>query len=533
MTTGLPAAAADAAAEGLGALKLGSSAPAEDAAGTGPRKGADAEPRGGAQEVSTGGDHTAGTAQTEAGLQADASDPALAPVTPPVEALDGRDQAAAGAGVGADGSAEAPALSHARGDRRVFVGGIPYASTEAELGKFLSDTYGPVSEVKFIYDNSSMKFKGYGFVLFRDATAAQAARDGGFVPFAGRTLNISKAVRSAGGSGAGGSGGPGSQAGPHGKGGGYNDGDGRRVALEGLPPDATEAGLRELTAQFGQVRHVRMFVQHATGAARGGAHIIYRSGAAASACKAALARGALSYGGRTLTLAPHTYARGYGGMYGMHGGAYPYTGYGAHPMAMAPMGYTREGLFVGPGMAMAANMPAISAAHAAALPYGGVAGSHYGMVWPHVPGAEMYAHQGAAQAQAMAQLEAMSAMGGVAGAQAAQAAQAMQAAQAQVQAAQAQVVQAAHAVQAAQAVQPAGDAGAADGAEAQLHAVAGDASATHPIPIAVAPIPTAPAADTQALPPSPTEWKGSAAAAAAAASAASGDGRVEASAPSA
>ena len=95
-------------------------------------------------------------------------------------------------GQGADALDAGAGGQQQRGDRRVFVGGIPYASTEAELGKFLSGKYGAVSEVKFIYDNASMKFKGYGFVLFREAGAAAAARAEAFVPFQVRGSLLSR-----------------------------------------------------------------------------------------------------------------------------------------------------------------------------------------------------------------------------------------------------------------------------------------------------------------------------------------------------
>lgn len=293
-------------------------------------------------------------------------------------------------GQGADALDAGAGGQQQRGDRRVFVGGIPYASTEAELGKFLSGKYGAVSEVKFIYDNASMKFKGYGFVLFREAGAAAAARAEAFVPFQSRTLNISKAVRNGGG----GAGHVGGYANGAFMGHGHDEG-GRRLALEGLPPDATDAGLREAMAGFGQVRHARVALDHTTGNCHGSGTVTFRSQAVANTVKGALARGAMAYNGHRLVL---------GHVFLPHQGHMGASFFGAHLPGMLPghmPGYTSEGLYM-PGLGAPGHPGAHAMRMSQHLPYGGVAGSHYGAMWDMYAASGYQQHLLAAQAQAQA-----------------------------------------------------------------------------------------------------------------------------------
>lgn len=79
---------------------------------------------------------------------------------------------------------------------RVFVGGIPSSTSEAELKEFFS-AYGEVRDVKIIVDKSGLS-KGYGFVTFESAEVAECIiqRDSldGLV-FRQRKLNIGPAIK--------------------------------------------------------------------------------------------------------------------------------------------------------------------------------------------------------------------------------------------------------------------------------------------------------------------------------------------------
>lgn len=82
-------------------------------------------------------------------------------------------------------------------ERRMFVGGLPRMADENALHFFFSQ-WGPVSEVKIIYDSKRVS-KGYGFVTFHDAHSAAIVKSYGTVEFMGRQMNVGDAVRGMGG----------------------------------------------------------------------------------------------------------------------------------------------------------------------------------------------------------------------------------------------------------------------------------------------------------------------------------------------
>eukprot|EP01122_Echinamoeba_exundans_P012886 TRINITY_DN5512_c0_g1_i1.p1 TRINITY_DN5512_c0_g1~~TRINITY_DN5512_c0_g1_i1.p1 ORF type:complete len:309 (-),score=64.82 TRINITY_DN5512_c0_g1_i1:104-1030(-) len=59
-------------------------------------------------------------------------------------------------------------------DRKLFVGGLMPFTNEQALGAHFQH-FGAIEEVKIIYDKHTGRSKGYGFVLFREESAAQAA----------------------------------------------------------------------------------------------------------------------------------------------------------------------------------------------------------------------------------------------------------------------------------------------------------------------------------------------------------------------
>lgn len=57
---------------------------------------------------------------------------------------------------------------------RIYVGNLPYSSTESELRELFSD-YGAVESARVITDRDTGQSRGFGFVEILDDDAAQAA----------------------------------------------------------------------------------------------------------------------------------------------------------------------------------------------------------------------------------------------------------------------------------------------------------------------------------------------------------------------
>ncbi|MDA1002978.1 MAG: RNA-binding protein [Chloroflexi bacterium] len=105
--------------------------------------------------------------------------------------------------------------------QKIYVGNLPFQSTEAEIEQLFS-AYGEVVSVALPTDRETGRPRGFGFVEMsnEDATKAIAALNG--KDFGGRSLNVNEArPREAGGGGRGGGGGYGG-----GGGGGYGGGGG-------------------------------------------------------------------------------------------------------------------------------------------------------------------------------------------------------------------------------------------------------------------------------------------------------------------
>lgn len=108
---------------------------------------------------------------------------------------------------------------------KLFVGGLSWDTNDSGLHNAFSQ-FGDVTEAKVITDRETGRSRGFGFVTFADADAAQEARtqmNGASLD--GRTIKVDEAVdrnRGGGGGGYGGGGG-----GYGGGGGGYGGGGGR------------------------------------------------------------------------------------------------------------------------------------------------------------------------------------------------------------------------------------------------------------------------------------------------------------------
>jgi RNA recognition motif-containing protein len=76
---------------------------------------------------------------------------------------------------------------------RLFVGNLPYETTEPDLREFFS-SIGPLSNVIIPVDRETGKRRGFAFVEFSDAAqAAEASRRLNNQPFKGRNITINEA----------------------------------------------------------------------------------------------------------------------------------------------------------------------------------------------------------------------------------------------------------------------------------------------------------------------------------------------------
>lgn len=76
---------------------------------------------------------------------------------------------------------------------KLYVGGIPYRSTEDELRQAFGEA-GEVASVSIIMDRMTGRSRGFGFVEMADEAGAQAAIDKwDGKEFGGRTLSVSMA----------------------------------------------------------------------------------------------------------------------------------------------------------------------------------------------------------------------------------------------------------------------------------------------------------------------------------------------------
>ncbi len=77
--------------------------------------------------------------------------------------------------------------------KRIYVGGLPFSTTEAEMNALFT-TYGAVTSAKLITDRESGQSRGFGFVeMADDAEAAAAMEKLNGSDFGGRKLTINEA----------------------------------------------------------------------------------------------------------------------------------------------------------------------------------------------------------------------------------------------------------------------------------------------------------------------------------------------------
>jgi RNA recognition motif-containing protein len=91
--------------------------------------------------------------------------------------------------------------------KKLYVGNLPFSSTEAELREAF-ERHGGVESVNVITDRETGRPRGFAFVEMEDASGAEAAMralDGS--DFGGRSLRVNEAQDRKGGGGRGGGGG--------------------------------------------------------------------------------------------------------------------------------------------------------------------------------------------------------------------------------------------------------------------------------------------------------------------------------------
>jgi RNA recognition motif-containing protein len=77
--------------------------------------------------------------------------------------------------------------------KKLFVGNLPYTTTNEELGEFFAQ-YGEVLSAAVIMDRATGRSKGFGFVeMANDAEADTAIAQGDGGEFEGRKLTVSEA----------------------------------------------------------------------------------------------------------------------------------------------------------------------------------------------------------------------------------------------------------------------------------------------------------------------------------------------------
>ena len=77
--------------------------------------------------------------------------------------------------------------------KRIYVGGLPFSTTEAEMNTLLS-AHGQVTSAKLITDRETGQSRGFGFVeMANDAEAVAAIEKLNGTDFGGRKLTINEA----------------------------------------------------------------------------------------------------------------------------------------------------------------------------------------------------------------------------------------------------------------------------------------------------------------------------------------------------
>lgn len=77
-------------------------------------------------------------------------------------------------------------------NQKIYVGNLPYEATDGDLESLFSD-FGSITEVKLIMDHATGRSKGFGFITFDSADAANDAQKLNGHEFNGRQIRVSMA----------------------------------------------------------------------------------------------------------------------------------------------------------------------------------------------------------------------------------------------------------------------------------------------------------------------------------------------------
>lgn len=76
--------------------------------------------------------------------------------------------------------------------QKLYIGNLPYRTTEVDVRKFFSK-YEPIHSIVLISDRETGRSRGFGFIELEDEYADNAITELGDTMFGGRNLRISKA----------------------------------------------------------------------------------------------------------------------------------------------------------------------------------------------------------------------------------------------------------------------------------------------------------------------------------------------------
>lgn len=77
-------------------------------------------------------------------------------------------------------------------NNKIYLGNLPFSYKEQELAEVFSK-YGNIEDVFLVRDRNTRRLKGFGFITFDSAEAAQAALEMDNQDLGGRTIKVAMA----------------------------------------------------------------------------------------------------------------------------------------------------------------------------------------------------------------------------------------------------------------------------------------------------------------------------------------------------
>lgn len=157
-------------------------------------------------------------------------------------------------------------------ERKLFVGGLNKANTDEDVLKNYFESYGNIIDCTIMRDQDRQS-RGFGFVLFEDATAIDkimsAKKDGAEFSIDDHHIEIKRALPKVPGGNAGSS---------------RTSGLNRKVFVGGLPSSITEQELRQYFEAYGRVNEVELLRDRETSRLRGFAFVTFDEEDSADKC---------------------------------------------------------------------------------------------------------------------------------------------------------------------------------------------------------------------------------------------------------